>query len=59
MGALLGRDSVVDVAEALEAAVLADPYFTERHLYPNVDLYSTVAFHILGTTSVPSAHAAG
>ena len=49
MGALLGRDRISDIAEALEAAVLADPHFTAHHLFPNVDLYSTVAYHNMGT----------
>merc|ERR1719254_401520 len=30
---ILGREPLIDVAEALEAAALADPYFVKRKLY--------------------------
>lgn len=37
-----------EVAMELEAAALADPYFQERHLYPNVDFYTGLIYRALG-----------
>lgn len=31
-----------DLAMELEKAALADPYFIDRKLYPNVDFYSGI-----------------
>lgn len=39
-----GREPLIDIAMALEAAALADPYFTRRRLYPNVDFYSGLIY---------------
>ena len=41
-------DPLLDIARELEAAALADPYFAERNLYPNVDYYSGILFRALG-----------
>ena len=49
MGDLLGRDRITDVAEALEAGVLEDAFFAERQIFANVDLYTTVVYHTMGT----------
>ncbi|MEM9489097.1 MAG: citrate synthase, partial [Myxococcota bacterium] len=38
------RDPLLDVAKNLEEVALADPYFVERKLYPNVDFYSGVVY---------------
>ena len=35
-----GRDPLIDVALALEAAARSDEYFVKRKLYPNVDFFS-------------------
>ena len=37
-----------EVALELEAAALADPYFQERHLYPNVDFYTGLIYRAIG-----------
>ncbi|MCI7642991.1 MAG: citrate synthase [Lentisphaeria bacterium] len=42
------KDPLLDVAMELEAATLADSYFTERHLYPNVDFYSGIIYRAIG-----------
>jgi citrate synthase len=45
----LGReDPVLDVAMELEALALADDYFVERKLYPNVDFYSGIIYRAMG-----------
>ncbi len=41
-------DPLLEIARELEAAALADDYFTERKLYPNVDFYSGITFRALG-----------
>lgn len=41
-------DPMLDIARNLEAIALADPYFVERKLYPNVDFYSGVVYRALG-----------
>jgi citrate synthase len=41
-------DPLLDIAKALEAAALSDPYFVERKLYPNVDFYSGIIYRALG-----------
>jgi len=40
-------DELMDIAMELEAAALADPYFIERKLYPNVDFYSGIILRAL------------
>jgi len=41
-------DPLLDIARELEAAALADDYFVERKLFPNVDFYSGIIFRALG-----------
>jgi citrate synthase len=43
-----GSDRLLEIAKALETKTLADPYFVERKLYPNVDFYSGVIYRALG-----------
>ncbi len=47
---LLGIEDnpVLQVAKDLEAAALADPYFTEKKLFPNVDFYSGIILEAMG-----------
>jgi citrate synthase len=45
---ILGREPLIEVAEALEKCALSDPYFIERKLYPNVDFYSGLIYKALG-----------
>ena len=42
------NDPLVEIALALEAAALADDYFIERKLYPNVDFYTGVIYREMG-----------
>jgi citrate synthase len=42
------EDPLLAVAQKLEAAALADEYFTSRKLYPNVDFYSGIIYRALG-----------
>jgi citrate synthase len=48
LGRLKGSDPLLEIAKQLEEAALSDPYFIERHLYPNVDFYSGVILHAMG-----------
>ncbi len=41
-------DRQLDLARELEAAALADDYFVERKLYPNVDFYSGIILKAIG-----------
>jgi citrate synthase len=41
-------DPLLDIAKQLEAAALADEYFVERKLYPNVDFYTGVIYKAMG-----------
>jgi len=41
-------DPLLDIAKQLEEVALADPYFIERKLYPNVDFYSGVLYRAIG-----------
>ncbi|OGT73295.1 MAG: citrate (Si)-synthase [Gammaproteobacteria bacterium RIFCSPLOWO2_02_FULL_56_15] len=41
-------DVLLDLAKQLEAHALADDYFIERKLYPNVDFYSGIIYRALG-----------
>ncbi|MEP2531053.1 citrate synthase [Shimia sp.] len=47
---LLGVENnpILATAKALEAAALADPYFTEKKLFPNVDFYSGIILEAMG-----------
>lgn len=40
-------DPLYLIAKKLEKTALADPYFTSRHLYPNVDFYSGIVMRAL------------
>jgi citrate synthase len=42
------RDPLLDIAKELEAVALADEYFIERKLYPNVDFYTGVIYKAMG-----------
>jgi citrate synthase len=45
----LGKsDPLLDVAMRLEEVALADDYFVERKLYPNVDFYTGVIYKAMG-----------
>jgi citrate synthase len=46
--AVVGSNPLLDVALALEEAALADDYFVERKLYPNVDFYSGLIYQAMG-----------
>ena len=41
-------DPLLDIARELEAAALADDYFVQRKLYPNVDFYSGIIMRAMG-----------
>ena len=41
-------DPLLDIAFKLEEVALADDYFTERQLYPNVDFYTGVIYKAMG-----------
>jgi citrate synthase len=47
---LLGVENnpVLQVAKELEKQALADPYFTEKKLFPNVDFYSGIILNAMG-----------
>ncbi|WP_282129355.1 citrate/2-methylcitrate synthase, partial [Roseobacter litoralis] len=47
---LLGVENnpVLQVAKELEAAALADPYFSDKKLFPNVDFYSGIILEAMG-----------
>ncbi|MCC6624455.1 MAG: citrate synthase [Deltaproteobacteria bacterium] len=42
------RDPLLDIARKLEERALADSYFVDRKLYPNVDFYSGIIYRALG-----------
>ena len=42
------HDPLLDIARKLEEIALADSYFVERKLYPNVDFYSGVILRAIG-----------
>ena len=48
LDALGVSDPLLDVAKELEAIALADDYFMERRLYPNVDFYTGVIYKAMG-----------
>ena len=41
-------DPLLDIAMELEERATHDDYFIERHLYPNVDFYTGITFHMMG-----------
>jgi len=47
LGELGGDTPMFELARKLEEATLADEYFIERRLYPNVDFYSGIIFRAL------------
>ena len=42
------QDPLLDVAMRLEEKALADPFFIERKLYPNVDFYTGITYRAMG-----------
>ena len=42
------QDPLLEIALKLEEKALADDYFTERKLYPNVDFYSGLIYRAMG-----------
>jgi citrate synthase len=48
LDALGVQDDLLDIAKELEEAALADDYFIERKLYPNVDFYTGVIYKAMG-----------
>ena len=43
-----GNNELLDLAIGLEEKALADDYFVERKLYPNVDFYTGVIYKAMG-----------
>ena len=41
-------DPLLDIAKGLEEIALADDYFIERRLYPNVDFYTGLIYKAMG-----------
>jgi len=48
LGKLSGGDELLDIAMRLEEKALADDYFIERKLYPNVDFYTGLIYKAMG-----------
>ena len=48
LGKLGINDPLLDIALRLEEKALADPYFLERKLYPNVDFYTGITYRAMG-----------
>ena len=44
----MGSDELMDIALKLEEIALADDYFVERKLYPNVDFYTGLIYTAMG-----------
>ena len=42
------QDDLLEIAKELESVALADDYFIERKLYPNVDFYTGVIYKAMG-----------
>ncbi len=42
------EDSILEIAKGLAKEALADQYFIDRKLYPNVDFYSGIIYRALG-----------
>ena len=55
------KDPRLDIARRLEELALADPYFKERKLYPNIDFYSGIILRAIGipTSMFPVMFAIG
>jgi citrate synthase len=49
--AVTGQNPLLDIALKLEEVALADPYFVDRKLYPNVDFYSGLIYQSMGFPS--------
>jgi citrate synthase len=45
------NDPLLEIALELEALALEDSYFIEKHLYPNVDFYTGIAYRAMGIPS--------
>lgn len=45
---ITGTNPLLDIALKLEEVALADPYFIDRKLYPNVDFYSGLIYQSMG-----------
>ncbi|AAT89411.1 type II citrate synthase [Leifsonia xyli subsp. xyli] len=48
LSALGVHDPLLDIAKELEEVALADQYFIDRKLYPNVDFYTGVIYKAMG-----------
>jgi citrate synthase len=48
LSAMGKRDDLLDIAMELEGVALADDYFVERKLYPNVDFYTGLIYRAMG-----------
>ncbi len=48
LAALGTSDQLLDIAQRLEEIALADDYFIERKLYPNVDFYTGLIYRAMG-----------
>ncbi|EWT01083.1 type II citrate synthase [Intrasporangium oryzae NRRL B-24470] len=48
LGKLGKNDPLLDIAKQLEEVALADDYFVERRLYPNVDFYTGLIYKAMG-----------
>ncbi|MCU1656146.1 MAG: Citrate synthase 1 [Pseudonocardiales bacterium] len=48
LSAMGKRDDLLDIAMELEGYALADDYFVERKLYPNVDFYTGLLYRAMG-----------
>ncbi len=44
----VGRNPLLEIADALVEQAAADDYFASRRLYPNVDLYSGLTYEAIG-----------
>ena len=45
---ITGKNPLLDIALKLEEVALADSYFIDRSLYPNVDFYSGLIYQSMG-----------
>jgi citrate synthase len=48
LGKLGKNDPLLEIAKQLEEVALADDYFVERRLYPNVDFYTGLIYKAMG-----------
>jgi citrate synthase len=48
LGKLGGNDELLEIAMRLEEKALADDYFIQRKLYPNVDFYTGLIYKAMG-----------